>query len=254
MHSPGRMFWEPFDYFERETYGMLKPLKFLSNIFLKIPLCYLRIADFNASKKVDKFIANSKVSQTRIKKYYGRESEIIYPFVDLDKFKDIKTEDGGFFLILTRLVSWKKVDIAIDSCSQLNIKLKIIGDGPDLNRLKSKASKNIEFLGYIDDQEKIDLIRQCKALIVTQKEDFGIVPLEAMACGKPVIAYRSGGLLETVQEGITGEFFDEQTIDSLSIVLKEFDSLKYTTQDCKNRSLSFRKELFIDKIKQALLD
>ncbi|MFZ2663876.1 MAG: glycosyltransferase, partial [Patescibacteria group bacterium] len=190
MHSPGRMIWESHDYFENENYGILKPIKKLANPFLKLPLLYLRIADFTVSKKVDKFVANSKVTQKRIKKYYGRDSQVVNPFVDVDKFSDLediknntfKTED--YFLVVTRLSSWKKVDIAIETCTFLNLKLKIIGDGPDKNRLKSLCkSKDTEFLGYLNDKEKINIMRRCKAVIVTQKEDFGIVPLEAMLCG-----------------------------------------------------------------------
>jgi glycosyltransferase involved in cell wall biosynthesis len=255
MHSPGRMFWESLDYFENENYGILKPIKKLAIPFLSLPLTYLRIADFNASKKVDKFIANSKTTQKKIWKYYGRESEIINPFVDIDNFKNVVSEDGDYFLILTRLASWKKIDIAIEACENLNIKLKILGYGPDMNRLKSlSTSNNTEILGYRDDNEKIDILRKCKAVIVTQKEDFGIVPLEAMACGKTVIAFKSGGVLETIVNGVTGKFFEEQTSDSLSKVLKEFNPKEFKSEDCINRARDFRKEAFLDRIKNIVLN
>ena len=255
MHCPGRMFWESSDYFENENYGILKPIKKLAIPFLSLPLTYLRIADFNASKKVDKFIANSKVTQDKIKKYYGRESEIINPYVDLDNFKNIVSEDGDYFLILTRLISWKKIDIAIEACSNLNLKLKILGCGPDMDRLKSLSdSDNIEFLGYINDKDKADVIRKCKAVIVTQKEDFGIVPLEAMACGKSVIAFKSGGVLETIIDGVTGIFFEDQTSDSLSKVLKDFNSKNYKSEDCIKRSQDFRKEVFFDRIRNTVIN
>jgi glycosyltransferase involved in cell wall biosynthesis len=255
MHCPGRMFWESSDYFENENYGILKPLKKLAIPFLSLPLTYLRIADFNASKKVDKFIANSKVTQERIKKYYGRESDIINPFVDLDNFKDAVSEEGDYFLILTRLASWKKIEIAIEVCEKLNLKLKILGAGPDMERLKSlSTSSNIEFLGYINDKDKVGVIGKCKAVIITQKEDFGIVPLEAMACGKPVIAFKSGGVLETIVDGVTGCFFEEQTSDSLSKVLREFDPKNYKSQDCVKRAMDFRKEAFFDRIRNTVLN
>lgn len=252
MHSPGRMFWESHDYFEKETYGILKPLRALAMPFLKIPLLYLRLADYSASKKVDKLIANSKSTQAKIKKYYGRESEIIFPFIDFKKFENVRPENGDYFLIVTRLASWKKVDIAIEACNQLNSKLKIIGDGPDLERLKSLAGPTIEFLGYVDNEEKIEVMRKCRALIVTQKEDFGIVPLEIMACGKPVIAFGKGGAKETVVESKTGEFFDEQTATSLAEVLKSFDLQKYNSEDCKSRAKEFDKKIFIDKVRRAV--
>lgn len=254
MHSPGRMFWEPDDYFENEKFGFLKPLKKLSKLFLKKPLCYLRIVDFNAAQKVDVFIANSQSTKEKIKKYYRRESEVIHPFINYKDFENASPKDNGYFLVVTRLAPWKKVDIAVEACNALELPLKVYGEGPDFERLKSLASSTIEILGNLNDEDKIDIMRNCKALIVTQKEDFGIVPLEVMACGKPVIAYRVGGVLESVVEGKTGEFFDQQTSDSLSKVLKEFDPIKYNVQDCKGGVLRFRKEVFIGKIKQALLD
>jgi len=252
MHSPGRMFWEPFDYFEDESFGFLKPIKFLSKPFLKFPLSYTRVKDFEVSKKVDVFISNSRTTQKRIKKYYGRESEIIYPFIDFDKFKEIAPEAGDFFLIITRLAPWKRVDIAVKACNDLNEKLKIIGVGPDLKRLKSLAGPSIEFLGYGTDKGKIENIRKCRAVIITQKEDFGIVPLEAMACGKPVIAFGQGGATETIVAGITGEFFGDQTFSSLKNLIKDFDSGKYLPDKCKFGVKDFDKSIFEEKIRRVV--
>lgn len=252
MHSPGRMFWEPFDYFEDESFGFLKPIKFLSKPFLKFPLSYTRVKDFEVSKKVDVFISNSRTTQKRIKKYYGRESEIIYPFIDFDKFKEITSEAGDFFLIITRLAPWKRVDIAVKACNDLNEKLKIIGAGPDLKRLKSLAGPSIEFLGYGTDKGKIENIRKCRAVIITQKEDFGIVPLEAMACGKPVIAFGQGGATETIVAGITGEFFGDQTFSSLKNLIKDFDSGKYLPDKCKFGVKDFDKSIFEEKIRRVV--
>ena len=252
MHSPGRMFWEPFDYFENENFGILKPFKRFSGKFLRFPLSYLRMIDFEASKKVDFFIANSKVSQMRIKKYYGRDSQIIHPFIDYKKFEKVKPEDGDHFLVVTRLAPWKKVDIAIEACKNLGLKLKIIGSGPDLVRLKSISNSSIEFLGYVSEERKIEEIRKCKAVIITQSEDFGIVPLEAMACGKPVIAFGKGGVLETVMPCKTGEFFEEQSSFSLEKVLKKFDPSFYSPQDCKLQAKKFDKKIFEMEIKKAI--
>ncbi|NMB91501.1 glycosyltransferase family 4 protein [candidate division WWE3 bacterium] len=257
MHSPGRMIWESLDYFENENYGIFKPIKKFAKPFLKMPLLYLRVVDFTVSRKVDKFIANSVTTQRRIKKYYGRDSEIVNPFVDASEFYNLKDDikSGNYFLVLTRLSPWKKVDIAVKACESFNLKLKIIGDGPDKRRLqKLCSSNNIEFLGYLSDKEKVNVLRRCKAVIITQKEDFGIVPLEAMLCGKPVIAYKSGGVLETVVEGVTGIFFEEQTPESLAKVLKEFNPSKYRSKDCIERALNFRKEVFSDRIMNIVLN
>ena len=256
MHSPGRMFWEPFDYFEDENFGALKPFKLLARWFLKLPLFYIRMKDFEVSKKVDVFVANSKTTQKRIKKYYGRDSKIIYPFVDYEKFQQIGAEnnsdDGGFYLIVTRLVAWKKVDIAIKAFNELKKELRIIGGGPDVIRLKSLAGPSINFLGYANDKEKIENITKCKAVIITQKEDFGIVPLEAMACGKPVIAFGEGGATETIVPGITGEFFDEKNSSSLKKVVEDFASDKYSPSECKKRAFEFDKNIFEKEIKKII--
>lgn len=256
LHSPGRMFWEPLDYFERENYGILRPLKSLFKSFLNFSLSYLRVADLYASKRVDKFIANSKYCQKKIKRYYNRDSDLLYPPVDSSLFSEGLGEKlevtGGYYLVITRLVSWKRVDIAIEACMNLNEKLKIIGLGPDMKRLKSISNSSIEFLGYIDDEEKFKLIRNCKAIIFTQKEDFGIVPLEAMACGKPVIAYGEGGAVETVIPGETGEFFDEQTSESVTKVLKSFDSEKYSPDKCLKRAEEFDTKVFNEKLRSFI--
>jgi glycosyltransferase involved in cell wall biosynthesis len=255
MYSPGRMFWEPFDYFENERYGMLKPIKKLAPWFLKYPLSYLRVLDYNKAQKVDKFIAISEVTKSRIKKYYGRESEIVHPFADLDMFLKLKPKQGDYYLIITRLAAWKKVDVAVKACSNLNIPLKIIGDGPDRKRLESMAGKSCEFLGDLDldDEKKAEIISGCKAVIITQKEDFGIVPLEAMACGKPVLAYGYGGSTETVLDGLTGRFFDEQTSESLEKVLKIFNERNYDPDRCRERAKEFSKEEFQEKIKNIIM-
>jgi len=252
MHSPGRMFWEPFDYFENENYGVLKPLKFLAKYLLNKPLSYTRMKDYEASQKVDYFIANSKTTQKRIKKYYGRESFVVYPFIDFDKFKNVEPVAGDYFLIVGRLAPWKRVDVAVEAFNELDEELRIIGDGPDFSRLQSLAKPNIKILGYLNDEEKIENMRRCKAVIITQKEDFGIVPLEAMACGKPVIAYGRGGVTESVSPGKTGEFFNEQEFISLKNAVKSFNSSIYTASDCKERAREFDKKVFEDEIKRVI--
>lgn len=249
MHSPGRMLWESKDYFEKESFGILKPIKKLSNPFLAFPLSYLRIADFTAAQKVDVFVANSIGTQEKIKKYYNRDSIVIYPFIDAKEFEGGEVTNGDFFLVVTRLAPWKRVDIAVEACSSLGIPLKVDGDGADLSRLKSLAGPSVEFLGYVGDEEKIKLMKECKALIVTQKEDFGIVPLEVMACGRPVLAYGKGGATESVISGITGEFFPDQTAESLSEMLKSFDPSKYSAENCKKRAGEFDKSIFQKEIR-----
>lgn len=256
MHSPGRMFWEPFDYFEKESFGVFNFVKKVALGFLKLPLMYTRMKDYEASQKIDVFLTNSKTSQKRIKKYYKRDSEIVYPFVDFKKLELTdyadKSAKGDFYLIITRLAAWKKVDIAVKAFNDLGIELRIIGVGPDLNRLKKIAKQNIKFLGYASDSEKIENIKNCRAVVVTQKEDFGIVPLEGLAFGKPIIAFGEGGSKEIVIEGKTGEFFYEQKPESLKELINSFNPDKYNPSDCIERARFFNKEKFELEIKRII--
>jgi len=248
MNSPGRMIWEPASYFEQETYGKLSKLKKLGDLFVIFPTSFMRLSDYAAAHRVDFFVANAKTPQNRIKKYYGLDSKIIYPFVDCDLYKDATLEKGKYFLVLSRVVSWKKLDVAVEACSRLRFPLKVAGDGPDLERLKGLAGNSVEFIGYISPEKIESLIKNCIALINTQAEDFGLVPLEGMACGKPVIAYKKGGALETVVEGETGEFFDEQTPESLIELLKKFNPKNYRPEACRKQAEKFDKKIFVKKI------
>jgi glycosyltransferase involved in cell wall biosynthesis len=253
MSTVGRMFWEPQIYFEYESFAGIGFLKKLAAVFLKIPLSYLRIWDRTAAQRVDYFIANSKTTKARIQKYYGRDSEVINPAVDLKVFvfnknEDGRQTDGNYFLVLTRLASWKRVDIAIKACQLAGERLIIAGSGPDLDRLKRIANNQVEFLGYVSGEEKAKLLHNCKAIINTQFEDFGLVPLEAMASGRPVIAYKKGGVLETVKEGRTGEFFPQQSAKSLAQTIRNFVPENYNPQDCRKRAEEFSLEIFQHKL------
>lgn len=252
MNSPGRMFWEPFSYFENEN---LKSVGKLLKSILSVSLTHTRQADYAAAQRVDKFIANSQTSKKRIEKYYRKATgqiDVIHPFVDFRKYVDVVPKLDDYFLVISRLVGWKKIDVAIKACNELCIPLKIIGEGPDLHRLKELAGPTVELLGYVSEEVKTHLLANCIALINTQKEDFGIVPLEAMACGKPVIAYGAGGALETVVSGETGEFFKEQTLESLGELLLRFDPAKYDVAECRKRAKLFDKSVFEAKIKSAM--
>lgn len=246
LHSPGRMFWLTHDYFRSETYGLLNPLKKLAKPFLSFFLLYQRMLDFTAAQRVDYFIANSTVAKSRIQKYYGRPSTVIWPFIEVDKYKNLNRTEGDYFLVISRLVSWKKIDIAIKACLDLNLKLKIIGQGPDRNRLLniSKGSSLIEFMGGVTDSEKLELLANCNAVIQTQFEDFGLVPLEANAAGKPVIAYGSGGVLDSMVPNVSCQFFGEQTSESLKQVLVGFDNKKYDINECIKNAERFDKSVF----------
>ncbi|OGC57366.1 hypothetical protein A2976_02590 [candidate division WWE3 bacterium RIFCSPLOWO2_01_FULL_41_9] len=250
MNSPGRMFWEASSYFDSESYGVLKTFKKFARPILSVPLSYLRLWDRTAAQKVDYFMANSRNAQRKIAKYYKRDSLVVYPFADIKDEMSDKCGVGNYFMVITRLQAWKRVDTAVEACTELNVPLKVIGEGPDLERLRGMAGPSIEFFGYVSDVRKKELLRCATALINTQKEDFGIVPVEAMAFGKPVIAYGQGGVLETVIPGMTGEFYNEQTAGSLSEVLQKFDRVRYNSDVCSFTARKFTKNNFTGRVKE----
>jgi len=248
MHSPGRMFWEPDRYF-----GSNSRLKSL----LAPILSYLRLWDHTAAQRVDQIIANSKNVAGKIKSYYGRDAVVVYPFVDLERFKlGVGNHEPGvekYYLVVTRLASWKRVEIAVAAANAVGAKLKVVGIGPDLKSLQKLAQvkgkkSDIEILGGAPDEKVTELFQNCSALVMTQEEDFGITSLEAQACGKPVIAYGRGGVLETIIPGKTGEFFSEQNTESLAEILKKFRPEKYKPEDCRANAEKFGKERFQKEI------
>jgi glycosyltransferase involved in cell wall biosynthesis len=248
-HTPTRFLWT-----ESEKYVDSQNGSWLTKKIAKMLLPFLRKWDLQASKKPNYFIANSVNVQNRIKKYYNRESEVIYPPVDTDFF----SAEGGhaqkkdYFFTASRLEPYKKIDLVIETFNKLGWPLKVAGTGTQAERLKSIAQSNIEFLGRISDEELRKYYSEAKAYLFPAEEDAGIMPLEAQSCGTPVIAYRAGGSLETIVEGETGEFFDKQTVESLEIVLKNFDSSKYNPQKIRSNALKFDKKIFQKKIKNFI--
>lgn len=228
----------------------------------------MRLYDFKAAQKVDYFIANSENVQQRIKKFYGREAVVIYPPVKLDirsqslelskKNKKAKLQalrTNNYFLVVSRLVGGKGLELAVRAANKLGLRLKIVGEpggyGREYQKIKKISGKNIEFLGFVKDSELAQLYRGAKALLaLSQDEDFGITPVEAMAAGTPVIAYRGGGYVESIIDGKTGVFFDKLSVDNLVKTIKQFNNLKIYPNDCIKQAQKFSKEHFIKQIKQ----
>lgn len=213
----------------------------------------LRVYDFETSQRPDILIANSKNVQERIKKFYRRDSVVIYPPVDVKTFGHqpltLKSEDKKYFLSLSRLWKGKGVDIIVQACTKLDLPLKVVGDGPELESLKKIAGRSVEFLGAVSDRERTGLYQQAQALIVaSEDEDFGITSVEAQAAGIPVIAIRCGGYLESVIENKTGLFFDKSTADFLAQALVRFDPDKFKAEDCVKNAEKFSKERFKKEI------
>ncbi len=239
--TPTRFLWDDSHRYVQES-GYPGPIRRLIPFFLN----YLRIWDFEASLRVDKFIAISDFVQKRIGKYYNRDADIIYPAIDAGKY-NISSKLEDYFLMVGRLVPYKKFDLAIKVFNATGDKLRIVGDGPEFKRLHKMAKPNIEFLGLVSDFEMPKLYNHAKAVIFPQEEDFGLVPLEAMASGRPAIAYRAGGAMETVVDGENGIFFDEQTEIDLVQALGRFEQTKWNPQKIRDHALKFDKEVFKNK-------
>lgn len=232
--------------------------QFLLVIFRPI-FKWLKRWDNAASKRVDVYLANSKNVAERIKKYYGVDSKVVYPFANLDYFKPAQVHNWelkskNYLLVVSRLVKWKKIETAIRAAQKTDRSLKIVGDGPDKNRLQKLAarSKNIEFLERVDSQGLLNLYQNCNALIVTQEEDFGIATVEAQACGAPVIAFRRGGQSEIVVDGKTGILYKEQTVGSLADAIERSSEVKWELPACRKNSLRFSKANFVKEIREIV--
>ncbi len=248
-HTPMRYIWDHYHtYFGNSG--------FIKKMVYGFAAKKLREWDIISSNRVDFFIANSMNVRNRIRKIYRRDAYVIYPPVDTDFFSCEETiEKEDYFLIVSALVPYKKVELAIETFNKTDYRLKIIGEGPEKRKLKKLVkNNNIEFLGAVDDNLLKKYYCKAKALIFTAEEDFGIIPVEAQACGTPVIAYGKGGALETVIENETGVFFNYQTPESLLSAIDNFSKKMFNNRLLKENSkkfskMNFRKEIikFIDK-------
>ena len=240
--TPTRYLWSGYDIYFRNPI-----LKFFSKPFIN----YLKKWDVIASQRPDKLVAISEEVQKRIYKYYKRSSKIIYPPVDLNKLASLKESNvskKNYYLLVSRLVPYKKVELAIEAFNKLGKKLIIVGGGNSEKKLKKIAKKNIIFLGIVESKNLAILYQEAKALIMPQEEDFGIVSIESQFFNTPVIAYKKGGSLETVINNKTGIFFQKQTVDSLMSAVKEFEKHKFLEKDLLINSRKFSKEVFNKKI------
>ena len=243
-HSPMRYAWENSINYIRE-YEINGVIKKLAPVFIH----KIRLWDRLSADRVDYFIANSHHIQRRIHKYYRRPSTVVHPHVELEKFQ-LGAERQKFFLAVGRLTPYKRFDLLIDTFNELGLPLKIVGTGVSAKKLKARAKENIEFLGYVSDAELSRLYGEAKALIFPQSEDFGITPLEAMASGCPVIAYGSGGALETVVDSKTGILFPEQTTVSLSHAVEKFEQHRFNHRAIREHAESFNE----DRFRREMLD
>ncbi len=243
-HTPMRWAWRYDDYVSRERIGPLR------RRLLRWLIEPLRHWDLRASKRPDFFIANSAVVADRIRRLYGREAVVIPPPIDVGRFQ-LSERQGDFYLVLSRLVAYKRIELAIEACNRLRRRLVVIGDGPDRQRLERLAGPTVEFRGRQPDAVVTTAIAECRALLFPGEEDFGLVPLEANASGRPVVAWRGGGALETVRDD-TGVFFDEPTPESLAAAIEALERRTWDPQVMRAHAAAFDQHVFIERIQRFL--
>ncbi len=243
-HSPTRFLWMGPEYLAHER------LPAAATWLLPCLATPLRVWDYAAAQRVDYFIAGSHNAARRIAKYYRRESDVVHPPVDTTAHQT-SGPIGDYFLVVSRLQSYKRIDIAVEACSRLGVPLHVIGEGPDRARLEGLAGPTVRFYGRLADGEVRNQLSRARALIFPGEEDFGLAPLDAQAAGRPVIAFGGGGALESVRNGVTGVFFRPQSVESLTRVLVEFDG-RFEPETIREHARSFDKQIFIARMYELL--
>lgn len=241
-HTPMRWVWSFDSYSSRESFG-----KGLRGV-LSAVVHGLRLWDEGASRQPDHFIANSQTVAERIWRVYGRAAEVIAPPIDIHRFS-VSSRQSDYYIILARLVPYKRIDLAVSAFTQMNKRLIVMGAGPGMASLKELAGPTIEFKGRISDADVERYVTECRALIFPGEEDFGMAPLEVASAGRPTIAFKAGGAAETVVDGVTGVFFKEQTIESLIDAVHRFEAQKdWNPQAIRKYAENFSREVFHERI------
>jgi glycosyltransferase involved in cell wall biosynthesis len=252
IHTPIRYYWSHYEEFKKEfKFGAFTP--FIRPI---IPMMVkkMRKLDLESIKDIDALIANSEVTQARIKKYYKRSSTVVHPPVDVERFTPPPKGERSGYVLWGRHVPYKRFDLAVEAANQLGAQLTIIGSGPDTARLKKLAGPTVKFTGRVSDKELVRLAQSAKGFLFPNEEDFGISAVEALAAGTPVIAYAKGGALDIVQDGETGVLFKQQTVESLVTAMKRFETLSFLPATLHRKAKRFDKSLFDTRIQKILKD
>jgi glycosyltransferase involved in cell wall biosynthesis len=236
-HTPMRWVWDYERYVAREGFGVLPRLA------LPPVIAALRAWDVRTAQRPTHLVVNSRVVQKRVRRCWGRDSELLHPPVDTERFR-VGSGAGRAHLVVARLAHYKRIDLAVAAFTQLGLPLEIIGDGPARRTLEAMAGPTITFRGRVDDAGVAQAMRECRALIFPGEEDFGITPLEANASGRPVIAYRAGGAVETVRDGITGVLFDEQTSASLADAVQRAEQVAWNGAEIRRHADAYAVERF----------
>jgi glycosyltransferase involved in cell wall biosynthesis len=247
-HTPMRYGWDDCQYYTQE-YSFPKIVKIISPVLMN----YIRMWDWQATNGVDKFIANSKFVQGRIKKYYNRKSLVINPPVDVNRFYVSSPKKiSNYFLLVGRMMKYKKMDLVIRTFNKMQLPLKVVGRGVEFKNLQKIAGPTIEFLGRVSDETIKKIYSESQAFIFPQEEDFGIVAIEALASGRPVIAYRAGDVEEHIENEKTGIFFESQTEDDLIEAINKFQKIDFDSEYIRKQALRFDRERFKTEIKKIV--
>jgi len=248
-NTPMRYIWDLFDdYFGKAAW----PVRMMARAFRG----RLQRKDIETNDRVTFFFANSNEVKDRIRRLYGRDSTVLHPPVDLDRFRLVKTtpKREGPYLVLSALVPYKRVDIAVSACNRLKAPLLVVGEGGELKKLKKMAGPTVTFKGWADDSELPAIYAGAKALLFPGREDFGIVPVEAMASGCPVVAYGRGGVLDTMEEGVTGVLFSEQTVEGLLGGIERLEGMRLDPAAMRKKAMAFSREEFLRKARAYFKD
>lgn len=252
IHTPIRYYWSHYDEFRREfNFG---PLSFLIRPFIPLFVSWMRKIDLESIPGIDVLIANSTVTQARIKEYYDRPSTVIHPPVDVDRFTPPPKTERDDYILWGRHVPYKRFDLAIEACNTLLRPLTVVGSGPDTERLRALAGPTINFVGRVSDDELVRLAQHSKGFLFPNEEDFGISAVEALAAGTPVIGYAKGGVLDIVQDGESGVLFADQTVASLVEALERFETLRFLPATLHRKSKRFAASLFDQKLQKVITD
>lgn len=244
-HTPMRFAWRTESYVERERIGGPQRL------VLPILLTYVRLWDVVSAARVDTFVANSRAVAGRIRRYYGRAAVVVPPPVDLPHYDPRDPDD--YYLAGGRLIPYKRIDLAVRAFTALGLPLKVFGDGRDRAALESIAGPNVEFLGYVGEAQRRELFARCRAFVFPGEEDFGITPLEAMAAGRPVIAFAAGGALDTVADGVTGRFFHERSAAALAAAVARSRGDCYDPDAIRRHAEGFGRGVFLERMREVIV-
>lgn len=244
-HTPMRWVWRHDDYVARERFSTVQQRA------LSAVLPPLKRWDLRAARRPDHFLTSSGIVAERIRRCYGRDATVIPPPIDVDRFR-ISPTTGDFYLVLSRLVAYKRIDLAVQACNLLRKRLVVIGDGPDRRRLEEMAGPTVTFMGRQPDDVVNEAVSTCRALLFPGEEDFGLVPLEANASGRPVVAWHGGGATETVIDNETGTFFDEPTAESLAAAIERLDRGDWSPARLRAHAATFDRPVFIQRIREFL--